>query len=290
MRSETAKFDPLKYKQTTRDQWDSTAEAWNRWGPALAQWLGPATEIMLDMAGVGPGSRVLDVAAGAGEQTITAARRVGPSGRVLATDISAGILEYAAAAARSAGLHNVQTRVLDAEEAGTLGGGGFDAAISRLGLFFFPDPPKALRGIHAALREGGKLGAVVFSTAEKNGFFSIPISIVRRRARHPPPLPGQPGPFSLGAAGVLEAAYGEAGFHDVAIRIVPSPLRLGSAAECVRFQRESFGVLRQMTSGLDAAEREETWREIERELRHFETSAGFEGACELVVAAGEKRL
>src|ERR1700752_4379735 len=54
-------FDPDKFRQTTRAQWESAAEAWDRWGPLLARWLGPSTEAMLDMAGVGAGSRVLDV-------------------------------------------------------------------------------------------------------------------------------------------------------------------------------------------------------------------------------------
>ena len=62
-------FDSEKFRQTTRAQWESAAEAWDRWSPLLADWLGPATDAMLDMAAVGPGARVLDVAAGAGEQT-----------------------------------------------------------------------------------------------------------------------------------------------------------------------------------------------------------------------------
>src|SRR5688572_31795701 len=99
-------FDPIKYKDTTKQQWQVAAEAWHRWGPTLAEWLGPSTETMLDMAGVRAGSRVLDVAAGAGEQTIVTARRVGPDGHVLATDISSNILEFAAAAADAAGLKN----------------------------------------------------------------------------------------------------------------------------------------------------------------------------------------
>src|SRR3712207_1347022 len=68
-------FDPLKYKETTREQWQTAAEPWHRWGPTLEEWLGQATKVMLDMAEVGPGARVLDVAAGAGGQTIAAAKR-----------------------------------------------------------------------------------------------------------------------------------------------------------------------------------------------------------------------
>ena len=71
----------------------------------------------------------------------------------------------------------------------------------------------------------------------------------------PPPLPGQPGPFSLGNPGVLDEAYKQAGFHDMQTRIVPAPLRMSSADKCMRFERESFGALHQMLAGVNEAER-----------------------------------
>ncbi len=284
----TAAFDPVKYKETTREQWQEAAKAWDSWGPTLEEWLGQATEIMLDVAGVGPGSRVLDVAAGAGGQTLSAARRVGPTGYVLATDISSKILEYTLEAAQKQGLDNVETRVMDGENLEELDEGSFDAVISRVGLIYFPDQQKALSGMRRALKTGGRISAIVYSTPENNKFFSIPISIIRRRAQLPPPLPGQPGPFSLGSPGVLEKAYEKAGFRDVRARTVPAPLRMPSAAECVRFERESFGALHQMLSGVDDVEKNAAWEEIEQELRRFEGPDGFEGPCELVVGGGIK--
>lgn len=175
-------FDPVKYKKTTLEQWNQAAEAWDRWGSLLSRWLGPATEIMLDMAGITKGSRVLDVAAGAGEQSLAAARRVGPAGQVLATDISPVILEYAERAARLQGLDNVSTHAIDGERLDELEAGPFDAVISRVGLIYFPDQQKALRGMYNKLADGGKAAAMVYSTAECNGFFSVPVSIIRRRA------------------------------------------------------------------------------------------------------------
>ncbi len=278
-------FNPVRYKETTRAQWQDAAAAWHRWGPTLSAWLGPATELMLDMAGVAEGDRVLDVAAGAGEQTIRAARRVGPRGYVLATDIAPKILACADEAVRRAGLANVETREMDGEQL-DLEEGSFDSVISRVGLIYFPDQQRALAGMRRALRPGGTVAAIVYSTPENNGFFSIPVSIIRRRAQLPPPLPGQPGPFSLGAPGVLEEAFRAAGLQEVEARRVAAPLRLASAAECVRFERESFGALHQMMAGLDEAEREDTWREIARELGRFEGASGFEGPCELVVCVG----
>ena len=280
-------FDPVKYKETTREQWQSAAQAWNDWGPLLRAWLGPATEIMLDMAAIEPGNRVLDVAAGAGDQTLQTATRVGPAGRVLATDISPNILAFAEANARNAGLGNVDTKVLDGEEL-DVPEGAFDAVISRVGLIYFPDQQKALAGMKRALKPGGRVAAIVYSTPENNKFFSIPVSIIRRRADLPPPLPGQPGPFSLGGPGVLEETFRKAGFREVHSRTVPAPVRTRTAAECVRFEKDSFGALHQMLAGLDEVGRQAAWREIEQELGAFEGKAGFEGPCEMVVAVGVK--
>ena len=284
-----AVFDAEKFRQSTRAQWENAAEAWNRWGPLLARWLGSATETMLDMAAVGPGSRVLDVAAGAGEQTLVAARRVGARGHVLATDISPAILRHARLAAEQAGLLNVDTLELDGERHDLLPRASFDAAVSRVGLIYFPDQQRALAGIRHALKPGGRFAAVVYSTAERNPFFAVPVGIIRRRAQLPPPLPGQPGPFSLGAEGVLAKTLEQAGFRDVEVRRVDSPVRLPTAAECVRFERESFGALHQMLAGLSEDERADTWTEIEQALARFETEAGgFVGPCEMLVGAGTR--
>ena len=281
-------FDPVQYKTTTRQQWEDAAEAWDRWGPVLEGWLGEATEQMLDRAGVQSGSQVLDVAAGAGGQSLAAARRAGTSGRVVATDISPAILTYAAKSAAEAGLTNVETVEADGENLDRFASGSFDAVISRVGLIYFPDQQRALAGMRRALRDGGRIAAISYSTPDRNEFFSVPVSIIRNRAQLPPPQPGQPGPFSLGGPGVLESALVQAGFRDVTVEAVPAPVRLTSAAECVRFERESFGALHQMLSGLPADERPGVWDEIETALTRFETPNGFVGPCELLVASGTK--
>jgi SAM-dependent methyltransferase len=242
---------------------------------------------MFDMAAVGRGSRVLILAAGAGDETLMAAERVGSEGHVLATDISSNILDFAADNARRAGHKNVETRVMDGEEI-DVPPDSFDAVISRVGLIYFPDRRKALDGMKRALKPGGRVAAMVYSTPENNRFFSIPVSIIRRRAQLPPPLPGQPGPFSLGGPGVLEEEIRGAGFRDVRSQMVPAPVRLPNAAGCVRFEKESFGALHQMLAGLDEAGREAAWTEIADSLRAFETAEGFSGPCEMVVGAGTK--
>jgi hypothetical protein len=113
-----------------------------------------------------------------------------------------------------------------------------------------------------SLRPAGRLATITYSTPEANAFSSVPISVIRSRAKLPPPAPGQPGPFSLGAPGVLASALEGGGFVDVEVQGVPAPLRLSSVAECVRFEQESFVALHQMLAGLDDPGQEAAWAEL----------------------------
>ena len=280
-------FDPAAFKNATRDQWNESAAAWDAWGPTLEEWLAEATATMLDLAGVTGGSRVLDVAAGAGGQSVLAARRAGPQGRVLATDISAGILELAQRRFDRSGLANAATKVMDGEDL-AVEEARYDAVICRLGLMYCPDCADALAPARRALRPGGRISVVVFATPADNGFFSLPVSIVRRRAGLGPPVPGQPGPFSVGAPGVLEEELVAAGFTDVEVRAIEAPLRLPSAEQCLRFERESFGALQQILSGLAEPEREAAWAEVGTALEQFEGPDGFSAPCRLLVGAGTR--
>ncbi len=282
-------FDPIHYKKTTREQWQTAAEAWHRWSPTLKTWLGPATKIMLDMAKVNKGYRILDVAAGAGEQSVTAAQRVGPGGYVLATDIAPKILKFALELAAENELNNIETQEMDGENL-TVPDGSFDTVISRVGLIFFPDQQKALNEMMRVLRPGGYVAAIVYSTVDKNKFFSTPVSIIRRRAQLPPPLAGQPGPFSLGGDGVLDNAFRKTGFINVKSQVVNAPVLMPTAKDCVQFEYESFAALHQMLGGLSEEKKAAAWKEIESELSRFEYEDGFSGPCEMVVGVGQKPL
>src|SRR6516165_9330091 len=164
------------------------AAQWLRGAAARAETFGPATERMLDLANLRMGSRVLDVGAGVGDQTLAAARRVGPTGFVLATDISTSMLEIAVTLAREAGLSNVGTQVMDAQDL-ELKADSFDAVTSRNALMLIPDIHKALSEMRRVLRSGGRTAAIVFSTPEKCPYLSIPHTIAgvlvasRRRQR-----------------------------------------------------------------------------------------------------------
>ncbi|WP_207797082.1 hypothetical protein [Shimia abyssi] len=99
-------------------------------------------------------------------------------------------------------------------------------------------------------------------------------------------MPGQPGPFSLGGPGVLAELLERTGFTEVKETVIHPPLRLPLAADCLRFERESFGALHQMLSGLTAKDQNTVWEEVAVALTKYEAADGFEGPCELVVTSG----
>jgi ubiquinone/menaquinone biosynthesis C-methylase UbiE len=280
-------FDAAKYKNAQREQWNKDGAAWRRWNPTLDRWYGEVTRQMLDLARIQPGQRILDIAAGAGEPAVSAAERVGPGGYVLATDISEGIVELALQVARERGLKQVETRAMDGEKL-DLPDASFDAVLCRLGLMYMPHPVTALSEWRRALRAGGRVAVVVFSTPDRNSWGAVPASIIRRGARLPPPVPGQPGPFSLGDPGVLEGVFRQAGFTHPEVRAVPVPSRMASAAEYVRVAREAFGAFNAMMAHLSPQERESVWNEVEGAMRSFESPGGFEVPGECLVGAGTK--
>jgi SAM-dependent methyltransferase len=280
-------FDAGKYKRTQHDQWNEDAAAWHYWGPTLQSWFGGVTQRMLDLAQIGLGQRVLDIAAGAGEPALSAAERVGPQGSVLATDLSENIIRFAQQIADERHLQNFETRVMDGENL-DLPDASFDAVLCRYGLMYMPDRQRALTEWRRVLKPGGRVVVAVFSTPDKNGWGAVPISIIRKRAQLPPPLPGQPGPFSLGGEGVLEGAFRQAGFENIQAHTLSAPLRMTSAAECIRFERESFGAFNQMMAHLPREERESIWDEAQVAMQVFEGPGGFEVPCEPIVGVGVK--
>jgi SAM-dependent methyltransferase len=262
------------------------AESWRRGKRLRGEVFGPATEMMLDLANMRVGDRVLEVAAGTGDLAIMIARRVGPNGYVLATDISTSMLNVAAEAVRNAGLTNFETRVMDAENI-ELDADSFDAVICRMGLMLFSNPVKTLIGMHRVLKPASRVFALVWSTEEKNPYRAVPLAIVRRIGNN---LTEEPGLrlFALGKPGVLEETFRAAGFLDVAVHTVPTHWRFPSTAEAVRFMKDSYSDLRHLMTQLSETERELAWTEIKQQLSQFEGPNGFEAPGEVLMGVGTK--
>jgi len=274
----------------TPEKWrlKESADWWSAGQAARQQIYGAATEMMLDLAGVQAGSRVLDVAAGTGESTLMAARRVGPVGYVLAADVSASMLNVAAEAARKEDLTNVETRVMNAETL-ALDAESFNAVICRIALMLFPNPAKALTEMRRVVKPEGKVAVIVYSTLEKNPYHGIFYKIVRRLGSIPPPAPGEPWMYALGNPGALEDVFRQVGFLNVSVRSAPIPRRFQSAAGAVaNMKKATAGDLGELMKQLKESDREQAWAEIEEEFRRFEGPNGFEAPGEVLIGVGTK--
>ena len=271
--------------------WDSAeaAEVWRRGAARRARAVAAATLEMLDAAGVGPGMRVLDLAAGTGEQSLLAAQRVGPAGSVLATDISASMLAVAEEAAREAGLANIDTRAADAS-AIELPEASFDAAICRFGLMFLPDLHAALVRVRQALRPGARFAALVWSTEDRNPYIALQLNVVRDMGRLPSPPPTLARTVSLGGPGQLEGALRDAGFRDVEVSPVATPRDFESLDDAFDAMFTSSPTRGELTRAMSDAERDQYAAELRRRLVRFVRP---DGRCvlpgEALLGAGARR-
>jgi len=270
-----------------RNTWESAAPGWAKWEQAFSAGLSTATDALIDMANIKPGMRVLDLACGAGTQSIQAAKRVGPNGMVVAADITPTMLEHVRRNASAAGLRTVETLARaaeDLEESDT----PFDASICRLGLMLFPSPRGALKAVQRVLRPGARFAALVFTNPANNPFMAQPMAILLRHAGRSPPAPGQPGIFALGGNEVLKQLMEEAGLVDVKTRTLRALLRLRSTSAALEMMQQAFGAYRAVVVDLSDAEKSRAWNEVHECLKQFEKSDGFETEFEFIVGSGAK--
>lgn len=268
-----------------RNTWEAAAPGWAKWEQTFSQGLEPVTDVLLDMADVRPGARVLDIASGAGHQTLQAARRVGPTGAVVASDISETMLDNVRRSALAAGLSNIST-VASAAENLPAADIPYDAAICRLGLMLFPGPSAAVHAVRRVLKPGGRFAALVFTTPANNPFMALPMSILLRHAGKQPPGPGRPGIFALGGDGTLSRLLLDGGLTDVETRIVRAPLKLRRANDALEMVQQAFGAYRAVIADLRDDEKAAAWSEVLAALTQFEGQEGFQTEFEFIIGSG----
>lgn len=270
-----------------RKQWEKAAPGWAKWEPVFEELTRPATEAMLDMAGVDPGAKVLDLACGSGSQTLKAARRVVPDGQIVANDISETMLQYVVNKAQIERLNNIST-INSPAEGLNVPADSFDAAICSIGLMLFVNPQQALTSVGNALRPGGKVAFTVFTSPAANPFMAKPMQILLRHAGKKPPTNGEPGIFALGAPGVVENLLKESGFENIEKNLVPLSLKMSSAVQAMEMLQEAAGAYRAVVSDCTEEVKTAAWNEVAEALKDFETEEGFNASCELLVAGGSK--
>ena len=204
-----------EWKEDVRKNWTKAAGAWQKWHPQIAEMGRAATDAIIHVAQVTPGSKVLDLASGTGEPALSISEIVGPNGHVTATDLIPQMLEAAQENARQRGITNITFQQADAESL-PFPDQAFDAVTCRFGVMFFPNIGQALREIHRVVRPGGRVAFIAWGPPDQNPFFSITMGVIMKYIEEPTPDPDAPNPFKFAEAGSLSTVLEAAGFYQVA--------------------------------------------------------------------------
>ncbi len=263
-------------------QSEDAASHWaqqSRWRENL---FGEATRLMLEAAELGPGDHVLDIAAGTGDQSLFAARKVGSTGTILATDISAEMLKEAARLAEQEGFTNITTRVMNAEQL-DLADQTFDAVICRLGLMLVQKQHQAFLEMRRVLKPNRKLAALVWSTPDRHPLLSIPLALVAKYVTVPSQTPN---PFSLAGPAVFEQALREAGFREISIQAIPIQFHFASIDAF--FQQIPNNPVTNAMEQLKPPDQQRLQEEVEQALRQFEGPQGLVFPAEMLLGVGTR--
>jgi ubiquinone/menaquinone biosynthesis C-methylase UbiE len=265
-------LNALAVKEDIRASWDAISSGWETVQDIFERGAASMTSRLLDLGGVRAGQAVLDVATGPGEPALTAARHVGPGGRVVGVDISAGML--AVARRRAQGLDNVEFLVADLESI-DLPPKSFDVALSRWGLMFAVDHVTAFRTVARLLVPGGVLVASVWSEPQRAPMMSTGYAVLAAALDMPPPPPGLPGPFSMSDPAQLTAELAEAGFTEIVVDEFVVPFRLTSPQEYVEFSKAiSPPRLRQRIAELGPAAAAQAWSLVGAAVERYRSADG----------------
>jgi SAM-dependent methyltransferase len=269
-------FDPNQFKMAQREGWDSVAEGWREWWEPIEKGAQKISQRLIELAEIKPGQRVLDVATGIGEPSITAAKVVGTGGHVLATDISRQMLAIAKERATFLRLQDIiEFKESDAENL-DLANLSFDAALCRWGLMLFPNLDAAIGKIYSSLVSGGRFAAAVWADATKVPIISLATRIIGSQVQMSAPPPGVPNPFSLADTNKLENSLARAGFRDIHIDTVIVTFEFESGEDYCRYCQAVSASARIALSKVTEKRKEDVWRKVAEEAaRNYRTANGL---------------
>jgi SAM-dependent methyltransferase len=267
--------------------WAGVAGSWEEHAAYVDARGAEITERMLELSAPQPGERVLELACGPGSVGIAAAPRVAPGGEVVLSDVVAEMTSIARARADALGLGNVSTRELDLERI-EQPDGSYDVVLCREGIMLVPDPARAAREIGRVLRPGGRVALAVWGPREDNPWLGVVFDAVSAQTGRPVPPPGIPGPFSLDDPDKLAALLFDAGFSDVAVSELPTPLRAGSFEEWWTRTAALAGPLANLLAALPDRAATALRARVGEAISEYETPAGLEFPGVTLLAAARR--
>jgi enediyne biosynthesis protein CalE5 len=281
---EAKQLDPVEFRGGQRQQWNQAATGWRKWSDLIDRSASGVSERLVELADVEPGSRVLDVAAGYGEPSLSAARVAGPEGSVVATDISADMLAFGRERAAASGLENIE--FVESDAVGLdFPEGSFDAALSRWGIIFEPDGEAAAARVRGFLKPGGRMAISSWGQPERVPFLAIPMRTAMQRLDVAPPPPGTPGPLSRPTGEALSGLLEAGGFSDVEVEETDVTFEWQSPEEFTTFVKEIAPPITAIIDPHPPEVQDETWAAITDAIRQEAADDGAVRLTNLVLMA-----
>jgi SAM-dependent methyltransferase len=253
--------------------WSTVSASWDAQRERVETMSAAITEGMLAALALAPGERVLELGAGTGELSRRLAAAVGADGRVVATDVAAGMV--ALIEATTSDLPNVEPRQADAADTGEPEA-SYDAVAFRMGLMLMPEPRRGLAEIRRVLRPGGRLAVAVWAAPEHNPWLlSVGMALLFSGAMSGP-MPTDPGgPFSLGDPGRLVDLATAAGFTDAEVSEVGASFEADDVAQHVENLAALAPPLAEALAAATVDQREAILTTASGILEPFHTDSGF---------------
>ena len=168
------------YYQWQHDYWAELAADWEKWADIVAPQAEGFNRPLIEAAGIAGGSRVLDLAAGAGEPALTAAAAAGPGGHVTASDYSSEMLAVAERRAKAKGIRNMSFQQADMK-ALPFDDDQFDCVISRFGVMYTEDPAATFAEIARVLKPGGRAALMVWGPGDANTVLTVALAAANEK-------------------------------------------------------------------------------------------------------------
>ena len=274
-------------REESAARWERAARGWAKRADDVRRHSLPVSVWMVEHAGLQPGQRVLELAAGPGDTGFLAAELIEPGGTLLSSDANEAMLEIARERAASFGVKNVEFSRLELEWI-DLPAASVDAVLCRWGVMLIPDPPAALKEIRRVLRPGGRAAVAVWDLAERNPWATIDDEALIELGHTEPADDACPGMFALAAPGQLEELLADAGFEDILVAGVDLPREYAGVEEFVDETHDLSVMFADVYDRLDEREREQVASRIASLAKPYARDGGtlrFPGRS-LVAAAG----
>ncbi|MDB5022492.1 MAG: methyltransferase type 11 [Mucilaginibacter sp.] len=206
-------FQQEQIREQQKQSWSKVSPGWEKWDRFIMEFLRPMGQAIIERLEIKEDDIVLDVAAGTGQPGLTIAA-IAKKGKVTGTDLSDEMLMIAAANAAAKGLKNYSTKAADVCQL-PFEDNTFTKISCRMGFMFFPDMQLATNEMHRVLKPGGRLAAAVWSSPDKNFWYTAMTDVINKYIELPQPPADAPGMFRCSKVGLMTGIFAQAGFKHI---------------------------------------------------------------------------